>query len=246
MARLFTFSRNAFKIPLPYAIPIFTFLLVMAVFPQIDLIVSGWFYDPAKGGFWLGHHRWIDALGEFTSMASAIFVVVCFVLYGYGIRKKRIYWGLDRRLVIYLGLVMIIGPLLVVTVGFKEFWGRARPLQVTEFGGDKTFTPYYEPTNACATDCSFPSGHSSRGFYFLALAFAGYKLNRRRSVGHMLLGGAMVFGVITAGLRVIEGKHFLSDVTVAGFILAYVCWVLYGIMWPKGPPLLPEPELKVA
>lgn len=238
--RLFHFSLQAFKAPLAYALPVLAVMALFIAYPEIDLVVSHWFYDPARGGFWLGENTWVKAIGYITGMASAAFVGICFLLYFYGIPRKRIYWGIDRKLIIYFSLVMVIGPLLLVTLGFKEFWGRPRPVDTVEFGGEYAFTPFYVPSHACHTDCSFPSGHSSRAFFFLALAFAAYRLHPKRSIAHKILVAALLFGLLTAVQRIIAGRHFITDVTVSAFILAYVSWVLYRIMWP---PHTPKPKL---
>lgn len=240
--RFFRPSLQAFKVPLPYALPVLAVIAVFAVFPQIDLIVSGWFYDPARGGFWLGKNPLVLGIGHFTGFASAAFVGLCFLLYLYGIPRKRVYWGVNRKLVVYFSLVMIIGPLLLVSLGFKEFWGRPRPVDTVDFGGTYAFTAFYTPSHACDSDCSFPSGHSARAFFFLALAFAAYRLHPKRSTAHSILTLAILFGLMTAVQRVIAGRHFITDVTMSAFILAYVSWVLYRLMWPphSTQPKLPD------
>ncbi|MBM3617258.1 MAG: phosphatase PAP2 family protein [Alphaproteobacteria bacterium] len=239
--RLFYFRPAAFKVPLVFAVPAIAFLLLLAIFPEWDLVVSGWFYDPERGGFYMGKNFWIDWSGYFTSMASAIFVLGCFLFYGLGKVKRRTYIGMDKRLAAYFGLVLVIGPLLLVSLGFKEFWGRPRPVDVTEFGGVHEFVPYYQPSNACDTDCSFPSGHSARGFFFMALAFATYGLKKSRRVSYALLTAAILFGITTGFLRIIEGMHFLTDVTISAIIVTYTAWVLFRLMWP---PELTAPPTK--
>lgn len=236
--RLFYFRLAAFKVPLPFLIPALAFLIVMFLHPEIDLAVSNTFYDAARGGFYLGLNLLIDVAGHVTSMASALFVMACFFFYGLGKLRKRVYAGLDKKLVAYFGLVLIIGPLLVVTLGFKEFWGRPRPEDIVNFGGQHEFMPFYQPSDACQTDCSFPSGHSARGFFFLSLVFATYGLKKSRKVSYALLGAALTFGIAAGFMRIIEGKHFLTDVTISGFIVAYVSWVLFRLMWP---PVLTAP-----
>jgi lipid A 4'-phosphatase len=128
-------------------------------------------------------------------------------------------------------LAFAIGPVLIVSLGLKEHWGRVRPMETTLFAGQGEFTPYYLPTGTCETDCSFTSGHSSRGFFFMAVAIAAYGLGWRHR--HAILAGAVAFGVLTATLRIVEGKHFLSDVTLSSFIVTYVAWVLFAMLYPR-------------
>ena len=65
---------------------------------------------------------------------------------------------------LYLGLCLLVGPGLVTHGMFKMPFGRPRPMQMTEFGGDKTFKPAFVPSGQCPWGCSFVSGESSSTF----------------------------------------------------------------------------------
>ena len=71
---------------------------------------------------------------------------------------------------LFLLLTLIIGPGLITNTLLKDNWGRARPHQITEFGGRAQFTPAFVITNQCVRNCSFTSGDSSFGFWFHTLA----------------------------------------------------------------------------
>lgn len=223
----------AFKVPLAVFLPCFVIALLLALFPQIDVTVSGWFYDRAKG-FPYGHLPWVEAVSYVTSFGSGIFVLGCLGFWCWA----RLGWPMPQvfrririsnRMMAYLFLVFLIGPLLIVGYGLKENWGRVRPVETTLFGGEGAFTPYYMPTGTCDTDCSFSSGHSSRGFYFIALAIAAYRFGWRYR--HAIFAASLSFGVLAATLRVIEGNHFVSDVTFSAFIVSYIAWVLFGVIF---------------
>lgn len=230
MSRL---ALSPFKIPLPIALVCLTIAVILAWFPQIDIAVSRYFYDPQLG-FVHGKAEWVRAVSHVTSFAGAIFVLLCV---GWWMLGKM--WPLSKpiptRLMAYFLLVFVIGPVMIVNFGLKENWGRVRPIETTLFDGKGDFTPYYLPTGACESDCSFTSGHSSRGFFFMAVAIAAYGLGWRHR--HLILTGAVAFGLLAATLRIIEGKHFLSDVTLSAFIVTYIAWVLYGFLLA---PLRPE------
>ena len=120
---------------------------------------------------------------------------------------------------------MLLGPLLVVNGIMKEFSGRARPRHVVEFAGDKKFTPAFFISDQCKKNCSFVSGHSSAGFYFvsLALLYAG----KRRKI---IFWSAVTAGGIIGAVRIIQGGHFLSDV-IFSFVFVYLTSLLlhYGM-----------------
>lgn len=126
----------------------------------------------------------------------------------------------SRRLVA-LTWVSLLGSLLVVNLGFKEYWGRARPVQVTQFGGAQHFTPALEPTNQCGHNCSFVSGHAATGFVIMAVGLMGSVATRRR----WLLAG-LAWGGIASLARIMQGGHFLSDTLFAGVAVWATGWIV--------------------
>lgn len=116
---------------------------------------------------------------------------------------------------LFLTLCLVIGPLVVSNIGFKDHWGRPRPRDVIEFGGAKTFTPVFPPSDQCGRNCSFVSGEASAIYIvFFAAAF----LLRRYARRLILLG--IVLGSVAGLTRIAQGGHFLSDVIFAGVLMA--------------------------
>jgi len=202
---------------------------VLVAFPALDLAVSGAFYDPAQG-FWLKTHplaRFIYDLVPWISRA-VLASLILFLLGGWVFYRRHAAFTRRRRAALFLLLVALIGPLLLVNGVFKEHWGRARPSQVVEFGGTKQFTRAAVPTDQCARNCSFVSGHASVGFYFLALAFVW---PRRRMLWLALGTGA---GLLIGLVRIVQGGHFLSDVLFAGIVVYLTARGLAALMHPAG------------
>lgn len=228
---------NVFWAPWWMAVPMVALFIVFAVFPEIDMKVSGSVYNAATGGFYLGHPHWMDYADYITSFGStvALAAVVVWWLIGKGLPVRG---KVPGRVVAYLLLAFLIGPVLTISLGFKEHWGRNRPVEVTEFGGAAPFTPYWNTTGKCESDCSFPSGHSSRGFIFMAAAIAAFGLGWRYR--YAMLAAALAIGVSAATFRIMEGKHFLSDVTLSACIVIYLSWVLFRFMYPESR--LPQPR----
>jgi lipid A 4'-phosphatase len=129
----------------------------------------------------------------------------------------------SRRLVA-LTWVSLLGSLLVVNFGLKEYWGRARPVQVTQFGGTQSFSPALQPASACRHNCSFVSGHAATGFVIMAVGLMGSVATRRR----WLLAG-LAWGGIASLARIMQGGHFLSDTLFAGVAIWASGWIVREI-----------------
>ena len=116
----------------------------------------------------------------------------------------------------------LVGLILIINLAFKNFWGRARPNEVVDFGGIQTFTPWYKITDQCMDNCSFVSGDSSVGF---ALIIFYFLLNKKA-----YLWVALIFGFGLGLLRIMEGAHFISDIVLAGtiiFVFYLLCYKFY-------------------
>jgi len=193
------------------------FSLVVALVPAIDLDISRLFYH---GGF--PRDQWWqsflhDTLNWFLCLSLGS-VLAC-----YALNKilKRNFFNVDGRRVTYLFAVLIIGAGLIVNWTLKDNFGRARPRDVAEFGGHKTFTPAFVISRECRTNCSFSSGDAAGGFFSIALVFA---LARRSRVA--LVAGLAV-GIIESMARISSGAHFFSDTGVSFFVMLITADVLF-------------------
>jgi len=114
-----------------------------------------------------------------------------------------------RRDAMFLVFVMAIGPGVLVNDVFKEQWGRPRPRDLVEFGGQRE---YVAPLIKSPPEHggSFASGHAATGFYLLT----PYFLLRRRWPGRALavFVGGITYGALVGYARMAQGAHFLSDV----------------------------------
>jgi len=126
---------------------------------------------------------------------------------------------------IFLLLALLLGPGLLANVALKDQWGRARPAQVSEFGGQAPFTPYWQPTTACDTNCSFVSGDGSFGFMLPAVALV--LVRRRRLVFWSGIGLGLMFGVT----RIMMGAHFLSDTVWAALLMLGTMFALHALLF---------------
>jgi lipid A 4'-phosphatase len=209
---------------------------LLVALPQIDLTVAGWFYDPFDGFFLKDHPlaRFVFDLVPWVSRTVLLGLVV-FLLLAWTWRRGHPFFVAHRKAMAYLLLVALAGPLLLVNTVFKDHWGRARPSQIEQFGGDKQFTRAAVPADQCVKNCSFVSGHASTGFFFLAPAFV-YPRRRR-----LWLAAGAAAGLGTGLVRIVQGGHFVSDVVFSGIVVYLTARVLHALMYREFAKSVPDP-----
>lgn len=195
------------------------FAFFVLLFPEIDLFFSGLFVNE-KGQFFLSR----EPVVRFFYHSISFSLILFFLFVGWINLKKPSGFFLNRKKVLFLILVLAIGPGLIVNLILKESVGRARPRNIIEFGGEKTFSRPFICTNQCDRNCSFPSGHAAVGFFFVSVSFI---FSRYRKA---LLFGGMAYGILVAAGRIIQGGHFFSDVVTSFFIVYVTARILWGIM----------------
>src|SRR5262249_29616014 len=139
-----------------------------------------------------------------------------------------------RKACLVLSLTLTVGSGFITHTVLKEFWGRPRPRQIVEFGGNQHFRAYYEPLfdKALEPSRSFPCGHSTCGFSFFSLYF----LFRRYGAMH-LARGALIISFLLGGLlsvaRIVQGGHFISDVLMSGLIMWLTAYFVDALVYAK-------------
>ena len=190
-------------------------LVVLFVsWPELDLMVSRWFYDA-------DHGEWIWRNHPVNTSIYAIFrylpywlVPVLLVMTIVSYRKLSILRP-QRKVWAFLLASLLVGPGILVHNVFKEGFERPRPRQVQEFGGKSGFTPAWVISDQCERKCkSFVSGHAAMGFYLMVFAW----VFRRRA----WLWAGMGLGAVLSLVRISQGGHFLSDTIFAGIVCYFV------------------------
>jgi len=197
--------------------------LVYGVWPTLDLRLADALHDPSSGfigrdwGWVLASYHAVPWFGRLLLLG----VLLCL----WGPRTVRLVSPRARRAATGLLVALLVGLTLVVNLTLKETWGRARPHQVSEFGGSRQYTPPLQPASQCQRNCSFTSGHAATGF---ALIGAGALAGARRRRHWWLLGTAA--GAIIGAGRMLQGDHFLGDVLFSWLILWALAWLL-RLVW---------------
>lgn len=198
--------------------------IVFLTWPEIDLMTSSMFY--AGDGRWLYNNRmtlpgiaydWTKILGRLllAGMVLALFA---------GKLLKR-FAPNARQTSIFLLVAALLGPGLLVDIGLKGQLGRARPVQTDVFGGQSSFTPAFVPSDQCASNCSFVSGHVAAASFIMAFGWLG---SRRRRLAW--LAGSLLTAGYVGWARIAVGGHFLSDVIFAWFAIYFTLWLSERIL----------------
>lgn len=203
----------------------------LLIFPQIDITVSSWFFDPARHVFparLSPFPEWIRLEMPRLLFAGVILVVAAWAA---GEWLGEAIFGITRRIAAYVVLTLATGPGLVVNLILKENWGRPRPSTIQEFGGPNTYVPPFVISNQCSDNCSFSSGHGALGFWPVALALLAPPRWRRQAIA-----AALAFGIVVGFVRIAQGGHFLSDVVASAIITIGISIILYRwLIFPQNP-----------
>jgi lipid A 4'-phosphatase len=206
--------------------------VVFGLFPQLDLMISAPFKAIVYGhinfytraypplmlardiGLWVGTAIIIPVIG-----ALALKLLL---------PRRRLL--LSGRAILFLVTTLALGPGLLTNVILKDHWGRPRPIDATQFGGDQHFVAWWDPRGDCPGNCSFVSGDVSGAFW--TIAPAALVLPPWRALAY---GRALALGIGMAAVRIMAGAHFFSDAIFAGVFTFLIIWVVHGLIyrWPR-------------
>jgi lipid A 4'-phosphatase len=200
--------------------------VVFAVAPQLDLAISALGYDAKAPIFIINAQDWVQD----TRWAARALITLLALPAGLAILGKVI-WPHRRMLIegraaLLLLVTIALGPGLVTNLILKDHWGRARPIDVQQFGGSARFTPWWDPRGDCPNNCSFIAGEPSGAFWTLApaaLAPAPWQ--------PLAYAAVLAFGTGIGVLRIGAGAHFFTDVVFAGVFMYLIVWALHGFIY---------------
>jgi membrane-associated PAP2 superfamily phosphatase len=202
------------------ALALFALALAGAtLFPTLDLHTSALFHTPDGSGFRLRDHGLSLALHEAVQGLPRLLAAAFLI--------SALLWPTRRKAAIFLLIAGIAGPILIANTLLKDHWGRARPRDVTEFGGQARFTRAWLPAAECHRNCSFVSGDGALGFYLHSFFYVAAPRWRRTVFAAGFFGTGLLFG----GIRIAMGAHFLSDVLWAGALMLLSSALVHTLMY---------------
>jgi lipid A 4'-phosphatase len=198
-------------------------------FSQIDLALQHKFWSPEKG-WWLAKNPFIQFLYHYGTWPAVIVGGGSTLLWVGSTLMGR--WQQTRPLSLFLSLLLIIGLGLIINGIFKDYFGRPRPTQTKEFGGDQPYRTLGEP-GPPSSGKSFPSGHASTGFYWLGLFV--YFRDRRSKLAWGFATLGLIHGLLMGFGRMAQGGHWPSDILWSAGFVYFTAWTLnYVLVREKG------------
>lgn len=200
--------------------------IVFGIFPELDLKLAALFYDARTRSFPLKLEGWASFARDaamWIAWAIALPAIVALVVKL--VRPDRPLM-ISGRAIVFLLLTLAMSAGVLTNLTFKSYWGRPRPVLVTEFNGELPFVPWWDPRGGCGRNCSFFSGEGATAFWTIAPAALTPPLWRP-----LAYAAATLFGLVTSVLRMAFGGHFFTDIAAAGLVTFLVIWLVHGFLY---------------
>src|ERR1700719_3182506 len=200
--------------------------LLFGIYPDLDLKLAGLFYDATTKSFPLKLNTLAAIVRDgamWIAWALAAPAIVALVVKLLRPDRPLLVSG---RAIVFLLATLILSAGVLTNLTFKSYWGRPRPVVVTQFNGPDQFMPWWDPRGACDRNCSFFSGEGATAFWTYAPAALTPPAWRP-----LAYAAAAVFGVVTSVLRMAFGGHFFTDVAAAGLVTFLVIWLAHGYIY---------------
>jgi lipid A 4'-phosphatase len=215
--------------------------IVFGIFPELDLKLSALFYDARTRSFPLKLEGWASLARDaamWIAWAIALPAIVALVVKLVRPDRPLIMSG---RAIVFLLLTLAMSAGVLTNLTFKSYWGRPRPVLVTEFNGELPFVPWWDPRGGCDRNCSFFSGEGATAFWTIAPAALTPPVWRP-----LAYAAATLFGLVTSVLRMAFGGHFFTDIAAAGLVTFLVIWLVHGFVYRWSRTRLSDAEIDAA
>ncbi|MGA8963884.1 MAG: phosphatase PAP2 family protein [Pseudolabrys sp.] len=218
--------------------------MAFGFYPELDLSIARYFYtfeDASHNMFAFRIYPPLMLARDVGLWIGAVLVapaVIALVIKLVWPQRKMLVSG---RAVVFLIGTMVLAPGLLVNVLLKDHWGRPRPIDVTQFGGNDRFVAWWDPRGDCPSNCSFVSGDVSGAFW--TIAPAALAPPQWRAIAY---GAAIALGTGMAAIRVMAGAHFPSDVIFAGIFTFLIVWTVYALIYRRPSTRLSDDDVEHA
>ena len=184
-------------------------LAIFFIFPGIDIAFSKLFYVDGVGFPYRNHIVSIIVYKSVRFLTISLAVICLLSLFS---NKMAGLLKFSRKQAGFILIIALLTPGILVHWVMKPVWERARPVNITEFGGEYDYTSFYQ-IGVGQDGKSFPSGHASMATSLIALGYVVAQ-NRRRKV----FIATSIYAFIASMCRVWQGGHYISDITFSALL----------------------------
>ncbi len=196
--------------------------ILLTVGYTFDIFLSGLFYY-GDAQFFLQSQQPLSII--FRDILLPVLVLYIFVLpiIGNIVPVHKLYFGYRFcfKEIVFIWIAGSITLILVVNALLKNMWGRTRPNDILQFGGNDVFVPWYKFGDSCISNCSFVSGDASVGFALIVFYFLTNK--------NIYIYLSVLFGISIGFIRIIAGGHFFSDIIFSQIIVTAVIFLSFAV-----------------
>jgi membrane-associated PAP2 superfamily phosphatase len=215
--------------------------LLFGIYPGLDLKLASLFYDETVRTFPLKLNAFAGVVRDAAMVIAWALALPALVALVVKLVRPDRPLMMSGRAVAFLLVTLLLSAGVLTNLTFKSYWGRPRPVAVTQFNGDRNFVPWWDPRGTCARNCSFFSGEGATAFW--AFAPAALAPPPWRPLAY---SAAALFGLTTSGLRMAFGGHFFTDVAIAGLVTFLVIWLVHGYVYRWTSTRLTDERIEAA
>lgn len=206
---------------------VFTILTIFFTYdPNFDIIISNFFYIFEEGFFWK-HSYVAQGLSIIVPIGFKLLIVACILNLIYILIKTKNIKQVFLSGAFFILISASIGPGLIVNLVLRENFGRAMPIELKTFNGDKEFTRAFVISDQSQDNCSFSSDHAAMGFFFIIISYLFNGIRAEKAYKIILM-----FAILVGFCRVALGSSFASDVTTSAMIILSLNHIIY-LLWQK-------------
>jgi lipid A 4'-phosphatase len=204
--------------------------VLFGIYPELDLKLAGLFYDASTKSFPLRLNTLAVIARDGAMWIAWGFALPAVVALVVKLARPDKPLLMSGRAVVFLLTTLILSAGVLTNLTFKSYWGRPRPVTVSQFNGSAPFVAWWDPRGSCGRNCSFFSGEGATAFWTYAPAALTPPAWRP-----LAYAAATLFGVTTSVLRMAFGGHFFTDVAAAALVTFLVIWLAHGYIyrWPS-------------
>jgi membrane-associated PAP2 superfamily phosphatase len=200
--------------------------LVFGVWPDLDLELAALFFDLQRGGFWRSFDPFYLRARDLATWLVALVAAPAVIAVIAKLVWPRRPLAMPGRAIVLMLVTLALGPGILSNLLLKDHWGRPRPIDVAQFGGDEHFRPWWDPRGDCPKNCSFVAGEPSGAAWTLTPALLAPP--QWRVLG---TAAALAFTAAVGLLRMAAGAHFFSDVVFAAAFTFLLIWLAHGWLY---------------